>query len=87
MTYTAFLAALRATPRDWQIAMNGRIRRGLPAQCPISACAQMDARDAEDAADVIGLGWADRDRIVLAADDCGDLQVRSDLLHACGLEK
>lgn len=93
MTYEEFLEKLRATPRDWRLAL-GRIRRLSPdLQCPISsvlggqmfdgvAIGTKSGMDAEIAKKI--MSSADSDK-AYSWDTYFDPQIRADLLAACGL--
>lgn len=94
MTYEQFLIALRATPRDWYLDDQTRIRRfvsrGSLCECPISALAHEPATRYPAAAKTLGIQKKLAESIALAADDTQRKRrlkaVRADLLAACGLE-
>lgn len=98
MTYKQFLVALENTPRDWWVTTGGTIRRGVD-QCPISSLERLPAEDWRDVAERKRVTTGDN--ITIAADYTMQeiredkaltarhiqrlIQIRRDLLKACGL--
>lgn len=100
MTYKQFLVALENTPRDWRVTTEGAIRRGVD-QCPISSLERLPAGDWRDVAERKLPRVTTGDNITIAADYTMQkiredkaltarriqrlIQIRRDLLKACGL--
>lgn len=85
MTLNEFLKKLEQTPREWDVTPGGYTALRCGDRCPIEVVADRQAGEYDQGCYDLGLRSDTAERIINAADYCGEVPLRARLLRACGL--